>query len=115
MPIQLDDILMDALALNRPRWKDIPQLRGITYEVETHLAHPETVLGNASELRRVLSNLLINAIDAMPQGGLLTFVSRQCGERVASPSATLVSVYRPRTSNGFLSLFSVPRRAVGWG
>jgi CheY-like chemotaxis protein len=38
------------------------------------------VLGNASELRRVLSNLLINAIDAMPQGGLLLFESRQCGE-----------------------------------
>jgi PAS domain S-box-containing protein len=79
MPIQLDDVLMDALALNRPRWKDIPQLQGITYRIETHLERPETVLGNPSELRRVMSNLLINAIDAMPQGGVLTFESQQRG------------------------------------
>lgn len=86
MPIQLDDVLMDALALNRPRWKDIPQLQGITYRIETHLERPDPILGNASELRRVLSNLLINAIDAMPQGGVLTFESRQRG------SESLISV-----------------------
>jgi len=77
VPIQLDEILMDALALNRPRWKDIPQLQGVTYRIETQLRHPAMVLGNPGELRRVLSNLLINAIDAMPEGGVLSFESAQ--------------------------------------
>ncbi len=78
-PVQLDEVLMDALALHRPRWKDIPQFQGITYEIVTHLTAPPLVMGNAGELRRVFSNVLINALDAMPEGGTLTFESWQQG------------------------------------
>lgn len=77
--VQWDDILMEALALNRPRWKDIPQMRGITFRIETQLGRPAPVQGNPSELRRVLSNLIINAIDAMPNGGTLCFETGEDG------------------------------------
>lgn len=82
VPVQLDQVLMDALALHRPRWKDIPQFQGITYEIITNLTAPPHVMANPGELRRVFSNLLINAIDAMPEGGTLTFESWQQGAQV---------------------------------
>ncbi len=79
IPVQLDAILMDALALNRPRWRDIPQMQGITFEVKTQLGCPAPVNGNPSELRRVLGNLIINALDAMPRGGTLSFETGEQG------------------------------------
>ncbi|MHB1319797.1 MAG: PAS domain S-box protein [Anaerolineae bacterium] len=115
MPIQLDDALMDALALNRPRWKDIPQLQGITYRIETHLERPETVLGNPSELRRVLSNLLINAIDAMPQGGVLTFESRQNGlESIISVRDTGIGI-PPEIQQRIFEPFFTTKKSSGLG
>lgn len=75
VPVQLDDVVMDALALHKPRWKDIPQFQGVTYEILTRLSGPPQVLGNPGELRRALSNVLINAIEAMPEGGTVTFES----------------------------------------
>jgi PAS domain S-box-containing protein len=40
------------------------------------------VKGNAADLRRALTNLIINAVDAMPAGGTLTLSTEQHGQRV---------------------------------
>ena len=76
-PVQLDDVVSVALALTRPRWKDQTQVHGVTIHVETRLRAPPLVLGNASELRRVVLNLIINAVEAMPEGGALTVSTGQ--------------------------------------
>jgi len=39
-------------------------------------------LGAPAELREVLTNLIFNAVDAMPQGGRLGFRTSSCGDRV---------------------------------
>jgi PAS domain S-box-containing protein len=75
--VQLDQIVADAVALTQPRWKDQLQALGLTIRMETHLVAPEPVLGNAAELRRVLTNLIINALDAMPRGGTLAVSTRE--------------------------------------
>jgi CheY-like chemotaxis protein len=41
----------------------------VSTELETDLPQ---VMGNASEIREALTNLIFNAVDAMPQGGVLT-------------------------------------------
>lgn len=69
-PIKLNHLAQEVIDLTRPRWRDIPQERGIVIEVETDFsAELPEILGNASELREAVTNLVLNAVDAMPDGG----------------------------------------------
>jgi len=46
-------------------------------EIKLHLeANPSTVLGDPAQLQNALLNLALNARDAMPEGGVLTFSTR---------------------------------------
>jgi CheY-like chemotaxis protein len=45
----------------------------VTIEVVRDLGEIPAVMGNASALREVLMNLIFNAVDAMPHGGVLGF------------------------------------------
>ena len=75
--VNLNALIPEVIELTRPRWRDIAQQRGVAIEIKTELEPdlPE-VAGAASELREVLTNLIFNAVDAMPQGGVITLRSR---------------------------------------
>jgi CheY-like chemotaxis protein len=76
-PVLLNDLVEQVIELTRARWHDIPQQRGITIEVQTHLANPlPVIMGAESEIREALTNLVFNAVDAMPEGGKLTLRTR---------------------------------------
>ena len=65
------------LNLTEPRWRALPQSRGIVIELRTDLAPSlPDVLGDAVEVRDALTNLVFNAVDAMPEGGTLTLRTR---------------------------------------
>ena len=81
--VDLNRILLDVVELTRPSWQSQAKARGIAIEVEKELAARSFVAGNASELREVFTNLLLNAVDAMPDGGTLTLVTRDDDDRVA--------------------------------
>ena len=86
--IELNKLVQEAIELARPRWRDIPQQKGIIIELRAELdPGPTSMLGNESEIRQALLNLLINAVDAMPKGGILTVRTRQA--RTKSNSAAL--------------------------
>jgi PAS domain S-box-containing protein len=72
-PIQLNSMVGQVVDLTRARWSDMPQQRGAVIRMQRELA-PElpAVMGVESEVREALINLLFNAVDAMPEGGLLT-------------------------------------------
>ena len=72
VPLQLDEIVQAAVDLTRPHWRDGAQARGVTIKVDIEGTQPPLVSGNPSELRRVLVNLIVNAVEAMPQGGQIT-------------------------------------------
>ena len=67
--VAVNDLVHDVIESTRPRWKDQADARGIRYEVVRELAEVPTVAGDPSELREALMNLVLNALDAMPQGG----------------------------------------------
>lgn len=76
--VDLNQIMSQVIEMTRPQWRDIPQEQAIPITVETDLAAglPQ-IQGIESELRQALTNLIINAVQAMPQGGTLTLRTRQ--------------------------------------
>jgi signal transduction histidine kinase/ActR/RegA family two-component response regulator len=72
-PTSLAALVCEALEVTRPRWQDEPRGLGKVIEVEAQLPDLPPILGHASEVREVLTNLILNAVDAMPQGGTLAF------------------------------------------
>jgi signal transduction histidine kinase len=70
--VNLIEVIDGALAITRPRWHNLAQREGHAIRVHREIGDSRLVLGNAAELRELLINLIINAIDAMPNGGDLT-------------------------------------------
>ena len=76
-PLRLNEQVRQVIDLTQARWRNMPQQRGAVVRLETVLAEdlPE-VPGIESEVREALINLVFNAVDAMPEGGLLTLRTR---------------------------------------
>jgi len=83
VPLRLDALVEEAIAFTAPRWRDEASLRGATIQVIAELAETPAVRGNAGELREVLTNLIFNALDAMPRGGALRLATAVEGQMVA--------------------------------
>jgi signal transduction histidine kinase len=75
--VDLAAAVRDALEITRPRWEDEPQRRGRRIEVRADLPPLPPILGRTADVREVLTNLILNAVDAMPDGGTLTFAGRR--------------------------------------
>ncbi|HHX41850.1 MAG TPA: response regulator [Armatimonadetes bacterium] len=75
--IHIARLMRDVVDLTRPRWHDLPQQQGITIaiKIETDGA-PTYLVAVESELREALTNLIANAVDAMPIGGYITLRAR---------------------------------------
>jgi nitrogen-specific signal transduction histidine kinase len=76
------ELLRDAVEITRTRWENDARARGLRYDVTVEGDESLSMQGNASELREVFVNLVVNAIDAMPEGGRLSISCRQRGGRL---------------------------------
>jgi signal transduction histidine kinase/CheY-like chemotaxis protein len=72
-PVVLTDLIEDCITLTEPYWYNEPRRQGIEISVKTSFEDVPDVLGSASELREVFVNLILNAVQAMPEGGTLRF------------------------------------------
>ncbi|HEX2270121.1 MAG TPA: response regulator, partial [Pyrinomonadaceae bacterium] len=70
--VSIDQILLDASEITRPRWKNCAEASNIHITLDLQIGSNAMVMGDDSELREVLVNMVFNAIDAMPEGGTLT-------------------------------------------
>jgi signal transduction histidine kinase/ActR/RegA family two-component response regulator len=71
--INLGILAKQVIDMMQPRWRDIPQANGINIDMRIELGEvaPEFA-GIESEIREALTNLILNAVDALPNGGVVT-------------------------------------------
>jgi PAS domain S-box-containing protein len=80
--VDVNSIIKDSIEITKPRWKDEIQRRGSHIEIASSLKEVPTVSGNTSELREVMTNVIFNAIEAMPEGGKIEIRTFQKGKEV---------------------------------
>ena len=72
----LNRLCMEVIELTRARWETIPFKNGIHISMKTCLSQQAVHLNaSESELREALTNLIFNAVDALPNGGQIELVT----------------------------------------
>ena len=82
-PLQLNQVVTDAVEVTRPSWEEETKARGVKIKLETQLRNLPLVSGNASELKELLVNLILNSMQAMPKGGTLSIATSTSGNQVS--------------------------------
>ena len=81
--VDLNPLVQQVVDLTRARWNDLAQQRGVMIELETDLAPDLGIIrGAENEIRDALTNLIFNAVDALPEGGRIDIRTRHVGSAV---------------------------------
>jgi PAS domain S-box-containing protein len=74
--VDVNELIENALEFTKVKWADEVQSRGIKIRLSKELSPIAPIMGCASELREVFTNLINNAVDALPRGGAIIVTSR---------------------------------------
>ena len=80
--VNVNELIDQALSLTAPRWQSQADGKGASIKIKKDLDDVPNIAGSPAELREVLTNLIFNAVDAMPRGGRLCFRTRCRGKTV---------------------------------
>src|SRR5262249_17607319 len=69
--VNLADLLREVAQLTAPRWRDAAQGEGRCIGVQLESQATPTIEGWSAALRDALTNLVFNAVDALPRGGAI--------------------------------------------
>jgi len=82
-PVDVNQLLREVVDITRPKWSDLLQSSGASTSVIMDLSVPLAPISVVpSELREVFTNLILNAVDAMPHGGTLRISSKRQRNRI---------------------------------
>jgi PAS domain S-box-containing protein len=81
--LALKPLVEEVKNLTRFRWKDLPQKEGYTIDFTMELEDAPALHINGSDFKEMLTNLIFNAVDAMPKGGHIHLSVKQQEEKVA--------------------------------
>jgi GAF domain-containing protein/ActR/RegA family two-component response regulator len=116
--LSMNELITDVVNITQPRWKDQTQKRGVQIELGQKLGKIPLILGNPSELREVLTNIIFNAVDAMEQGGQITVsTQRQADDwvevRIADTGIGMTEEVKKRVFDPFFTTKGVTNSGLG--
>lgn len=74
-PIPIVKVINKAIESTRPRWRDENEAKGVSIEMVTELQDVPLIKRTLSEIHDILVNLLLNATDALPEGGRISIAT----------------------------------------
>lgn len=80
--IDLGVLLTDVAKLTAPRWRDLAQVEGHPIDLTVEAIGDVQIRGWASTLREAVLNLVLNALDALPNGGAIHLAAERTGATV---------------------------------
>jgi PAS domain S-box-containing protein len=129
--VDVNRIVQDAVAITRPRWEEKIAHDRRPLELRLQLGTVEAIRGRPAALTELMTNLILNALDAMPDGGTLTIATRQEPDRgvaiavadtgIGMPEAVRRRIFEPFFSTkgeagsglGLSMAYSIVRRHGG--
>ncbi len=107
VPLDLNTVVNETVQLTRYRWRDDAEASGIVIDVIRDLADVPPVLGSRAELRDALVELILNAVEAMPLGGVVTVRTERLGDGVRVSVTDIGEGMEPATrTRAFDSFFT---------
>jgi len=114
--IDINQLLKQVVDLTSNRWKDDAERKGITIKVVTDFKDVPQIEGIAPELRQAFINIILNAIDAMPDGGTLTISTWQDSSQVCvAISDTGIGMDKSIQNQIFKPFFTTKEKGTGLG
>jgi len=95
--VEINQIVQDAVAITRPRWEENIARESRALELRLDLQAGALIQGRPAALSEVLTNLILNAMDAMPTGGTLTIATRHTPGREVRVTVSDTGVGMPET------------------
>jgi len=115
-PVDLNVAVRDAVEIAKPKWKQDAMSKGVRIAVELELAEVGQVIGNHLELTQVVENLIFNAVEAMPKGGVIKFrTSKQAESVILEVSDSGVGMSEETQKRLFEPFFTTKETGQGLG
>ena len=81
--IDINELLKEVIEITSSKWRDDCLKAGIRIQVHGKFDSLPPVLGHSADLKELFTNLILNAVDAMPKGGVITIETKREKDLVA--------------------------------
>ncbi|MCI0476673.1 MAG: response regulator [Anaerolineales bacterium] len=110
--------LRDAAELTRFAWRDQAEARGIVIDVVKDFADVPPAHGTLSALRQIFVALILNAAEALPNGGRIALRTERKGDAVLisiiDDGVGMASEVQARLGEPALTTKAAPHLGMGW-
>ena len=116
-PLDLSTVTSEVVEVLKPAWQDAMDAQGSRIEVTLDLGDGAYAMGLAAEIREVLANILLNAIQAMPSGGSIEISTGRTDEtswiRITDTGIGMTEDVRKRVFDPFFTTRGVEGTGLG--